>query len=58
MDDQPIRELKMMVGGGALMSTGATLYTIPGPAPSWIAVAGFFGLIVGVILLVSGAFGY
>ena len=54
MDDQSIRELKMMVGGGALMSTGATLYTISG----WSATAGFFGLVVGLILLVSGASGY
>ncbi|EMA55817.1 hypothetical protein C451_05038 [Halococcus thailandensis JCM 13552] len=54
MDDRSIRELKMMIGGGALMSTGATLYTISG----WPATGGFFVLAIGLILLVSGASGY
>lgn len=60
MDEESVREVKTMIGGTALMSSGAALYTASAPfaIPMWFRFAGFIGLLVGIVLLVVGASGY
>lgn len=55
MDENDVRELKWLIVGAALLSTGATFYTSAGGAP-FLGVIGFVGFIAGLLLLVPGLF--
>ena len=58
MHADDVRELKWMILGAALMTTGSVFYTSSEPVWVFVRTLGFPMLILGIVVLVAGLVGY